>query len=288
MGVRFRKSVKLGKGVKLNLNSKSVSVTTGGKGFHHTVSSSGKSTTSASIPGTGLSYRTVSGGKSSASHSTGSTSSASFTGEPGGNPSNDQKKPHNVLKWVFCVLFLLLGLTRGITPALIFFVIAAVLCCPILQAKVPLKKAVWIPAVIIALLIGVALSPNSGSSDSAKEDPTVETVTAQPQESEPVETVEETAPIESETPEISSPAVQESIAPESEPAQSQQPETTAATVQEEQPEPSESEEIIVYVTETGAKYHRENCRTLKDSKIEITLEDAKRSYEPCGICNPPQ
>lgn len=46
-------------------------------------------------------------------------------------------------------------------------------------------------------------------------------------------------------------------------------------------------EITVYVTNTGKKYHRGNCSSLKKSKIEISLEDAKRNYEPCEKCNPP-
>jgi tetratricopeptide (TPR) repeat protein len=60
MPARFRKSINLGGGVKLNLNKKSVSVTGGTKGAHYTVSSTGKKTTSAGIPGTGLSYRSTS------------------------------------------------------------------------------------------------------------------------------------------------------------------------------------------------------------------------------------
>lgn len=64
MGLKFRKSIKIAPGLKLNINSKSVSVTGGVKGAHHTVSSTGKRTTSVGIPGTGLSYTTSSGGKS--------------------------------------------------------------------------------------------------------------------------------------------------------------------------------------------------------------------------------
>ena len=46
----------------MNLNKKSTSVTFGGKGFHHTVSSTGRKTTTAGIPGTGISYTTTEGG----------------------------------------------------------------------------------------------------------------------------------------------------------------------------------------------------------------------------------
>ena len=40
-----------------------------------------------------------------------------------------------------------------------------------------------------------------------------------------------------------------------------------------------------YVTKTGNKYHLQNCRYLKHSKKEITLEKAKNlGYLFCNIC----
>lgn len=56
MGTRFRKSIKVAPGIKLNVNKNSVSLTAGVKGYHKTINSKGTVTTSASIPGTGLSY----------------------------------------------------------------------------------------------------------------------------------------------------------------------------------------------------------------------------------------
>ena len=44
---------------------------------------------------------------------------------------------------------------------------------------------------------------------------------------------------------------------------------------------------IVYITDTGSKYHRADCRTLKDSKIEKHLSEVIGSYQPCGVCHPP-
>lgn len=61
MGLRFRKSIRIGKGLRINLNSKSTSVTFGGKGLSHTISSTGKSRTTVSLPGTGLSYSVTDG-----------------------------------------------------------------------------------------------------------------------------------------------------------------------------------------------------------------------------------
>jgi micrococcal nuclease len=47
-------------------------------------------------------------------------------------------------------------------------------------------------------------------------------------------------------------------------------------------------EQIVFVTNSGEKYHQENCSALRRSKNALSLGDAVRSgYEPCGICKPP-
>lgn len=44
---------------------------------------------------------------------------------------------------------------------------------------------------------------------------------------------------------------------------------------------------VVYVTRTGAKYHRGDCRYLHSSKIETKLADAKANYTACCVCKPP-
>ncbi len=53
---RFRKSIKILPGVRLNINKSSLSLSLGKKGMHYTISSNGTSTKSVGIPGTGLSY----------------------------------------------------------------------------------------------------------------------------------------------------------------------------------------------------------------------------------------
>ncbi|MDR0731937.1 MAG: hypothetical protein LBF63_09725, partial [Treponema sp.] len=48
-----------------------------------------------------------------------------------------------------------------------------------------------------------------------------------------------------------------------------------------------SADSTVYVTNTGKKYHREDCSSLSRSKIALSLADAAVSgYEPCTICKP--
>lgn len=54
---RFRRRVRIAPGLTLNLNRRSVSLTGGIRGAHVTRSSTGRTSWSAGLPGTGLSYR---------------------------------------------------------------------------------------------------------------------------------------------------------------------------------------------------------------------------------------
>lgn len=50
-----------------------------------------------------------------------------------------------------------------------------------------------------------------------------------------------------------------------------------------------SQEVTVYITKSGKKYHADGCKSLSKSKISISLTDAKsKGYGPCSLCNPPQ
>lgn len=52
---------------------------------------------------------------------------------------------------------------------------------------------------------------------------------------------------------------------------------------------SMAEEQTVYVTRTGQKYHRSDCRTLRRSKYlyEMTRDEAlQKGYLPCKVCRP--
>ena len=56
MGMRFRKSKNFGP-LRLNVSSKGIGWSIGTKGFRYTHSATGKTYTTTSIPGTGISYR---------------------------------------------------------------------------------------------------------------------------------------------------------------------------------------------------------------------------------------
>lgn len=50
-------------------------------------------------------------------------------------------------------------------------------------------------------------------------------------------------------------------------------------------EPPEQQNVTVYVTRSGSKYHTAGCPYLR-SKIPISLEEAKARYRPCSRCDP--
>ena len=83
MGFRFRRSVRIIPGVRLNFSSRGISTTVGGRGFSVNASSRG-TYINAGIPGTGLSSRTrISGGSRSRRASTYTSSSNSPLSEGG-------------------------------------------------------------------------------------------------------------------------------------------------------------------------------------------------------------
>lgn len=96
MGLKFRKSIKIAPGVKLNLGKKSAGISIGGK--HGGISYNTRTGTRArvSAPGTGLSYSTKVGGNSKKNASRSTTSTTHTTGI---------KKN----KWVSFLLCLFLG-----------------------------------------------------------------------------------------------------------------------------------------------------------------------------------
>ena len=97
MGLRFRKSIKIAPGVKMNIGKKSVGISVGTKGARMSINSSGRRTTSIGVPGTGLSYVKSSGGGASKKGS----EYSSFSDEPeeenvNYDPSFYRQKARNV------------------------------------------------------------------------------------------------------------------------------------------------------------------------------------------------
>jgi hypothetical protein len=82
------------------------------------------------------------------------------------------------------------------------------------------------------------------------------------------------------------------IAAESEAPTSTIPETTTIVAETTLNQTSlviENNDIKVYVTNTGKKYHNDGCNSLSKSKIEMTLFKAvDEGYTPCSRCDPPE
>lgn len=111
MGMRFRKSIKLGGGTKLNLSKSGVGISTGVKGFRVSKNTSGRSRVTSSLPGTGLSYVNEFGSSgTSAGDST--PSSGTSSGSSGKGPKNNRGKLIGSLVMILLVL-VLIGLVRS-------------------------------------------------------------------------------------------------------------------------------------------------------------------------------
>ena len=67
---------------------------------------------------------------------------------------------------------------------------------------------------------------------------------------------------------------------------SSEPKTTEKTEPKAAPSDSVSDSVV-YITNTGSKYHRDGCASLKKSKIKTDRDKAiSEGYEPCKRCNP--
>ena len=51
---------------------------------------------------------------------------------------------------------------------------------------------------------------------------------------------------------------------------------------------SRHDEIEVYTTTSGTKYHRAGCRYKTKNHISTSLKDAEKDHFPCSICKPPK
>ncbi|MDR0916664.1 MAG: hypothetical protein LBN02_05685 [Oscillospiraceae bacterium] len=133
------------------------------------------------------------------------------------------------------------------------------------------------------------ISP-SPTAQSASPEPTIEPTVAPS-----VEPSAEPSPSPESSPEQSvepspEPSDEPTIAPSAEPPDEPYTEPTAATSPE--PSPTEIPETtpiayVVYITDSGTKYHRDGCRYLSKSKRGVTLEWAQsHGYEACKVCKP--
>lgn len=267
MGFRFRKSVNFGP-LRINLSKSGVGASVGTKGFRVTKKAGGGTRTTASIPGTGISYVTeTSGKKASAGKGTGGKS-AGETGKKSGG-----KKP-----WIV-----------GIIAVLVLA--GAVSSCggdePDPQDKIddPAPVEETLPPEDDA-----QDAPEAVPEDEAEpEDPApVQEPAEAPESAQEAPEVQDPAPV-TETPASEPAAPAETVSepqPEPEPEPDPEPAPVVTPAPEPEPDPAPAQETgrTVYITPTGSKYHYDNnCNG--GTYIASTLDEAKSlGLTPCKKC----
>lgn len=111
MGFRFRKAINLGGGFKINLSKSGVGYSWGTKGVRYTKTASGKTRTTLSIPGTGISHVMESGGtKPTAKQNT--SQKTSNISAPNPNHTNNWGSGMAWIKFAICFFFGIFGVHK--------------------------------------------------------------------------------------------------------------------------------------------------------------------------------
>lgn len=176
------------------------------------------------------------------------------------------KRVRRALEWGLCLLFCLC-ISGGGAVTILCMTACAALAAPPLRARLPFPKNGRVLAVALLFTVGCIASPIIAEGPSARAVTASQTASGAGAEASDDAAILESAPG----------AVPNADTMEAE-----------AEPSEEEAPGGEDAEVVVYITKTGTKYHVATCGTLKQSKIEITLEEAKaQGYEPCKLCNPP-
>lgn len=284
MGLRFRKSIKLGGGAKLNIGKKSVGFSVGGKGARYSVNSSGRRTKSVGIPGTGLSYVSTSGGRKS--------SSRRFHGRKAGGTSKGgcllviiifcaisvivygiahlfgYRRPTKV-KWTSDSYSITLNDYNRDIDHIVYLNITGETDVKDIDPKdIKIKNSnpdvcqleysdtgAYIKYAVIPLKDGFA--DITATYDGVTSEPITITVDM----GEKVTTTTTTTTTTTAEPETTTEAI---------------PATTTA---------QDPAETIVYITASGGKYHNKSCRYYDDTCTPMNLQDAQNAgYKPCKVC----
>ena len=299
MGFRFRKSKKVGP-FRINMSQKGIGWSVGVKGLRYTKKADGGSRITASIPGTGISYVTDSKKSSPKSqpkiaapdHKLLDQASPAAGGNydpspaPGGAGSGGGKRPgHGCLWWVLAILFWPFSLS-------IWFWRSS------LVSNKALKAGILAVAWVLILLAGIASDDSASSSlPTASSGPASSMIAAssevQEEEDLPTESTPASEPASSQEPqkeavasEPAAPAASESApAVSSESAAAPAPVETAPAPVVTTPAPAQQQEVMVWISATGSKYHsRSSCSNMKNPS-QVTLEQAQAlGLTPCKKC----
>ena len=288
MGLRFRKSIKLGKHTRLNLNKKSFGVSFGGKGARFTLNSKGRRTSTFGIPGTGLSYTTASGGKKK------SRSKSKAKGRKVRGSSTGAAKPSGCLIVAACIgiIFIMICLVMAVVIGKNKNGNGSSVTLEWTQSDISVNSKAYIPNLYLKVDGKKAneISPPEiqiSNNDICK---------IEYKDSNYAQVIYEIIPLKDGFADIT--ATYDGVT--SEPVtitvdMGEKVETTTATTTETETEPPETttettttakQQEIVYITPTGDKYHTKSCRYYSDSCMAMTKEQAiQAGYTACDVCH---
>lgn len=288
MGLRFRKSIKLGKHTRLNLNKKSFGVSFGGKGARFTLNSKGRRTSTFGIPGTGLSYTTTSGGKEK------SRSKSKAKGRKVRGSSTGAAKPSGCLIVAACIgiIFIMICLVMAVVIGKNKNGNGSSVTLEWTQSDISVNSKAYIPNLYLKVDGKKAneISPPEiqiSNNDICK---------IEYKDSNYAQVIYEIIPLKDGFADIT--ATYDGVT--SEPVtitvdMGEKVEITTATTTETETEPPETttettttakQQEIVYITPTGDKYHTKSCRYYSDSCMAMTKEQAiQAGYTACDVCH---
>lgn len=288
MGLRFRKSIKLGKHTRLNLNKKSFGVSFGGKGARFTLNSKGRRTSTFGIPGTGLSYTTTSGGKEK------SRSKSKAKGRKVRGSSTGAAKPSGCLIVAACIgiIFIMICLVMAVIIGKNKNGNGSSITLEWTQSDISVNSKAYIPDLYLKV---------DGKKANEISPPEIQISNSnickiEYKDSNYAQVIYEIIPLKDGFADIT--ATYDGVT--SEPVtitvdMGEKVETTTATTTETETEPPETttettttakQQEIVYITPTGDKYHTKSCRYYSDSCMAMTKEQAiQAGYTACDVCH---
>lgn len=256
MALRFRKRIKLCKGLSINLSKKSIGFSAGTKGAHLSLNSKGRRTKSVGIPGTGISYTTEKGGNKKMS----SNSTYQRPHNKSTNNNDNGVKWYTKTGWIIALLIL-------------FFPVGIYLMWKYAKWNTIIKAIV--SGMFAIFLISELINPSEKVVESTEVQTVIEsTIEISEIESitEEIETTEEINTTETEI------TTDETIIEQQTQEESQKTEVANTVVEEN------AEKVWIASSGKGKVYHKDpNCSGMV-SPTEISLEEAQKSYKPCDKC----
>ena len=315
MGFRFRKSVKIAPGVRLNIGKKSVGISAGVKGARVSVNSSGRKTTTVGIPGTGLSYQKtekIGGHAATDKHDQTAPEYTPTVDLPpiDPQPPRPPRTPKGILTLlkVLAVLLIAMSLTLTLASVVGGFIGTAIGCFILYYRrtriawngdKPPRCRWMVVVAVLFVLLaVGGKASPDPAADATAEQTVQAEQAAAEKAEAEKAaaekaakeqaekeaaeKAAAEQAAKEQAEKEAAEKAAAEQAAKEQAEKEAAEQAAAAAAAQAAQEQAAAQQSETVYVTPSGKRWHRSASCAGKNARA-VTM-DQVGGRTPCQKC----